>query len=796
VTTLSPEEVLKRHRIAFVATKKETYTTNCPECSGGYLNVKIERDGVAWYCHHCKRGGRDKFEQSKAHSELGPIKACYDYTDEHGRLLFQVLRFEPVRGTKQFRQRTSPDQKKWSIKGVRLVPFRLPCVVAAITQGRAVFIVEGEKDVLTLECAGIVATCNPMGAEKWCSEFNSIFQDADVVIVGDNDEPGRRHVRKVARELHGIARSIRLIDIKAIWRQADVGDDVTDWFEAGGSRNQLLSAAEAAPRWTGTNGKPPPWVESEDKEHEPADANEDTEIQRLAKLSLVEYDRQREMTAKRLGIRTSTLDLAVRQRRAEDNPSESKQGRALMLPEPEPWPEPIEGAAVLTDIAAAVRSYVVMTDAQADAVALWAVHTHCYEIFDITPRLAITSPTPQCGKTTLLDTIACLVMRPLPTANVTCAAIFRAVEIARPTLLIDEADTFAEEKNDLRGVLNSGHRKGGSVTRTVGDDHEPRQFATFAPATMAAIGKLPDTLQNRSIAIELKRRTAAETIERFRLGRTPRLDLLARRCARWAADHRDALAGCDPDMGDLFNRVADNWRPLFSIADLAGGEWPMRARAAARAIDVDRGDDSVKMMVLADIKTIFALRGAIDMRSKDLAEALAAMEGRPWAEYGKQSKPITANALARLLKQFKMADGRQIVPGDIWIEGKSASGYSLAQFEDAFRRYLEPEVDSNSETPRVPINQRHAVDSNSEDSDPASELKNLKSADATGVLGVSELGSEEGAGNVQRLCDHCGNPSRDTDPLRPWDYPSQQGLAIWLHGRCEEPWMDSQRLEG
>jgi len=175
MATLSAEQLLKRHGIAYVSTKKGSYTTNCPNCSGGYLNVKEEKDSVAWYCHNCEQGGREKFEQAEA-ADLGPIKACYDYLDEHGQLLFQVLRFEPLYGPKQFRQRTGPDQKKWSIEGVRILPFRLPKVVEAIAHGDTVFIVEGEKDVLTLEGIGVTATCNPMGAGKWRDEFNLIFR--------------------------------------------------------------------------------------------------------------------------------------------------------------------------------------------------------------------------------------------------------------------------------------------------------------------------------------------------------------------------------------------------------------------------------------------------------------------------------------------------------------------------------------------------------------------------------------------------------------------------------------------
>jgi putative DNA primase/helicase len=112
---------------------------------------------------------------------------------------------------------------------------------------------------------------------------------------------------------------------------------------------------------------------------------------------------------------------------------------------------------------------------------LWAIHTHAFECFGHSPRLAITSPEKQCGKTTTLDVLGELVARSLPTSNATTAAIFRTIEIVKPTLLIDEADTFLGENEELRGVLNSGHRRGGQILRTVGEGHEPRQFATWAP---------------------------------------------------------------------------------------------------------------------------------------------------------------------------------------------------------------------------------------------------------------------------------------------------------------------------
>ena len=173
---------------------------------------------------------------------------------------------------------------------------------------------------------------------------------------------------------------------------------------------------------------------------------------------------------------------------------DGRQGRAISLPEPEPWPTPIDGAALLDGMAEAIGRYVIMSDHARFATALWVVHTFLLDCFGITPRLAVRSPMKRCGKTTLLDVLSRLVLRPLPTGSVTAAALFRVVEGYRPTLLVDEADTFLSEADELRGVLNSGHRKGGQVVRTVGDDHEPRAFSTFAAVTIAIIGNLPDTL--------------------------------------------------------------------------------------------------------------------------------------------------------------------------------------------------------------------------------------------------------------------------------------------------------------
>jgi putative DNA primase/helicase len=272
----------------------------------------------------------------------------------------------------------------------------------------------------------------------------------------------------------------------------------------------------------------------------------DDQILHLAKLPLVEYDRQRKEAAKRLNVRVSMLDRLVAAGRAK--PGDGKQGVALSLPEPEPWPHSVTGPDLLDTLSDAIRRHVVMPDHAADATALWVLHTYLLDCFGISPRLAITSPEKGCGKTTLLDVLSHLVMRPLPTANVTASAIFRIVEVQQPTLLIDEADSFLSSNDELRGVLNSGHRRGGSVIRTVGEDFEPRAFSTYAACAIALIGKLPATLADRSVSIDLRRRRPDETCEPFRFNRTGPLDQLARQAARWADDGADSVRGADPEM--------------------------------------------------------------------------------------------------------------------------------------------------------------------------------------------------------------------------------------------------------
>jgi putative DNA primase/helicase len=246
------------------------------------------------------------------------------------------------------------------------------------------------------------------------------------------------------------------------------------------------------------------------------------------------------------------------------------------------------------------------------------------DCFLISPRLAVCSPVKRCGKTTLLDVLARLVLHPQSAANITAAVTFRLIEKHRPTLLVDEADSFLRDNEELRGVLNAGHRRGGTVLRSVGDDHEPHAFSVYGAVAIALIGSLPDTLVDRSIAVNLVRRLASEPVESFRLDRTDHLDQLARQIARWAHDNTETVRAADPPMPrGIFNREADNLRPLFAIADVAGGEWPERARAAALDGRQDSEDEASHLeLLLGDIRDIFGNKTTAWISSAELIERL------------------------------------------------------------------------------------------------------------------------------------------------------------------------------
>jgi putative DNA primase/helicase len=422
---------------------------------------------------------------------------------------------------------------------------------------------------------------------------------------------------------------------------------------------------------------------------------DDAEIGRLAALKPLDYERERGPAMERLGIkRVSILDKLVTAEHdkagigAAGNDA-AGQGKPLNFVAVEAWPEPVDGAELLDEVAAAIRRHVVLAPAEAQAAALWTVGTYLMDGWYIFPRLFASAPESECGKSTLLDVLSRLVARALPAISISAAALFRTIEAARPTLLLDEADTYlTPEHEDLRGVVDGGHCRTGAVIRTVGDEHEPRQFSCWAAVALAAIGRLHVTIEGRSIIIRLRRRREDEPVAPLRLERAGHLDALARKIARWARDHAGALAAADPEMpAGIYNRVADNWRPLLAIAHEAGGDWPMHARLAAVEMTRD-GAESTRVMLLSDIRAAFDEKKTDRLSSDDLVAHLIGLDDRPWSEFTK-GKPLTKPGLARLLRPFKIFSGT--IRFDDGRDSPTAKGYYRSTFRDAFDRYAPPD---------------------------------------------------------------------------------------------------------
>lgn len=411
----------------------------------------------------------------------------------------------------------------------------------------------------------------------------------------------------------------------------------------------------------------------------PPSLDAERKLDELGEMSPAEYGRRRETLADELGTPRMFLDLEYKERRKR---AAKVEDHDTFLADPDPWPEPVSGAELFDQISKTVASHLVLPEGAAEAITLWVLFAHTHDCFDVSPVLGITSPTPECGKTTVLTFLGAVVPRPLPAANITSAAVFRAVEKWSPTLLIDEADTYLPDNDELRGILNSGHlRRNAYVIRTAGEHHEPRQFRTWGPKAIALIGKLPATLSSRAIHIEMRRKTTSERVTPLRFDRLEHLERLQRQAARWAADNADALRQADPKMPTaLHGRTADNWRPLVAIAELGGEWWAERARSIAAKHGSERIEETAGVMLLEDAFAYFRELGKEECNSADLVAWLVDREDRPWCEW-KAGRPLTQRQLARLLEPFGIA------PKQIW-KGRNLRGYKTGQFSDAFTRYL------------------------------------------------------------------------------------------------------------
>jgi len=378
-------------------------------------------------------------------------------------------------------------------------------------------------------------------------------------------------------------------------------------------------------------------------------------------------------------------------------------GKAEMFPEVALWPDPVNGAALLAELCAVLREHVIADDVTITAAALWIMHTWLMDVFTVSPLAHITAPEKRCGKTILLTAMLRLVFRPLPASNISPAALFRSVEAFAPTLLIDEVDAFLRDNEEARGLINCGlYRETAFVIRTTGDDHTPTNFSVWAAKALCGIGKLADTIEDRSIPLRMRRKVDGEHAASIRHSDPALWERLRQRIARWVQDHRGVIAVArrpTPALG-LNDRAQDCWEPLLSIADAIGEEWPGRARAAAVALHgVEEETPSIGVELLRDIKAVFDDRHASRIASRDLLAALIADDEAPWATWNR-GKPLTVRQLAARIGDFAVSTKTTRLPNR-----ERLKGYLLADFADAFARYLFSEggVSKRDTVPTAPL---------------------------------------------------------------------------------------------
>jgi len=342
-----------------------------------------------------------------------------------------------------------------------------------------------------------------------------------------------------------------------------------------------------------------------------------------------------------------------------------------------------------------VRFVAYPSEAAKVAHALWILHTHCMDEWESTPRIAFLSPEPASGKTRALEITETLVPRPVEAISATPAYLFRKVSDPDgiPTILYDEIDTVfgprAKDNEEIRGILNAGHRRGAMAGRCVthGKTITTEELPAYCAVAMAGLGNLPDTILTRSVVIRMRRRAPNERIEPYRRRlHSPEGYALRDRLAVWAEQF-----GLEnyPEMPDgVEDRAADVWEPLIAIADSAGERWAKRARVAAVALVAlsMESTPSLGVRLLSDLRTLF--KGDTKLSTETILQKLCDIDEAPWGDL--RGKPLDPRRLANYLRPYG-------VKSKTIQEGESRpKGYTAEDLFDAWDRYLPPATEKSA----------------------------------------------------------------------------------------------------
>lgn len=403
-------------------------------------------------------------------------------------------------------------------------------------------------------------------------------------------------------------------------------------------------------------------------------------VKRLATLPAIEYERVRKIEARSLGVRTSALDQAVHELIKERDVNNDLPFKEVII-----WPTHVDPAEILSAVSETVSRFIVCDAEISTAVTLWAAMTWFMDSIHVAPLAVITAPEKRCGKTQLLTLLGRLVCRPITASSISPAALFRAIDAWEPTLLIDEVDACMKDNEELRGIINSGHtRDSAYVIRTVGDTFTPTKFSTWGAKALSGIGHVADTLMDRAVILELRRKLSHESVDRLRYAEPGLFETLASKLARFAEDYSEQVRQARPFLPPSMNdRAQDNWEPLLAIAMVAGADWlDIATKTALKLSGGESEAQSVGTELLVDIREIFEGLTVDRISSADLIKSLCDDDEKPWATFNR-GFPIKPRQLAGKLK------GYGICSKTIRVNlNNTPKGYEKKQFDEAFSRYI------------------------------------------------------------------------------------------------------------
>ena len=408
----------------------------------------------------------------------------------------------------------------------------------------------------------------------------------------------------------------------------------------------------------------------------------------LLKLPVERHENELSKLAKRLGE-----DLETLRQEFKDFVGVADGFSAVSESDVEPWPEAVDTAELLQAIAAKYGMYVVMQPHQRTGVTLWTAMSWVHnEIATHSPILTVTSAEADSGKTTLLGVLARLVPKPSQSVEANGPNVYRYVDAAKPTLIIDEADSLFTRKTDLTSIINASWTRGTKIPRQVniGGASVTVFFDPFCPKALGLLGgNLPRTLRTRSIEIRMVPKRPDETVAPFEHVDDFEFAVLRRQLMRWANDNAATLKTMQPTYPPgVHNRIAVNWKVMLAIAELAGGPWPERAREAAQRLSCSGRQPSDRMRLLAAIREMFiessSKRVDQEITSEDVVTRLNSDPLDIWVAFNKGGR-ITQRQVAALLKDYEI---HPIPLHPTKRKDFGRQGYRFSQFADAFARYL------------------------------------------------------------------------------------------------------------